>query len=317
MGCAPSKKDKPESAGDEAPVAAAPEKKAADTAPAAAAAPKKEERKDKSSEFLSEDLKALMSDYFNRYDLDGSKTINSSEELKQLCTNLVVKLDLDKDVSDIDKVVGEAGKFQDDDGGADSDNNWSLEDFIKWFTTPGHFDVNKAWKAGDQSEEDEEPSAENPFIEGTYVGEITNDDGSLKYTQVVKKYGKLKNGEMTGQQIEDVKEFAFFLRKDKDKPGSLLERPGRDSCGLHQITGSIDGESIKIRITYDDLDNDQATSEPELVLEGKWCGADDKFAFEGTWTNEKEGSTAQMKYLGLEGVESGKFKLTKRLRDDA
>lgn len=315
MGCAPSKKDKPEDAApDEKPVAAAPENKADK---AAAAAPKKEERKDKSADFLSKDLQALMSDYFNRYDLDGSKTINSSEELKQLCTNLVVKLDLDMDVSDIDNVVGAAGKFQDDDGGAESDNNWSLDDFIKWFTTPGHFEVNKAWLVGDQSEEDDEPSAENPFIEGTYQGEITSDDGSKKYTQVVKTGGKLKNGEMTGQQIEDKKEFSYFLRKDKDKPGTLKERDGCDRCGDYTTTGSFDGDSITINIAYADLDNDSSTSEPKLVLVGKWCGAEDKMSFSGTWTNENKEASTQMKYLGLEGVDSGKFKLTKRVRDDA
>ena len=34
--------------------------------------------------------------------------------MKQLCTNLVVKLDLPMDVSDIDRVVASAGAFEDD-----------------------------------------------------------------------------------------------------------------------------------------------------------------------------------------------------------
>merc|ERR1712086_625355 len=53
--------------------------------------------------WMSEDLENMMNDYFTRYDLDGSGTINSNDELKQLCTNLVVKLELDMDVQTIDK----------------------------------------------------------------------------------------------------------------------------------------------------------------------------------------------------------------------
>lgn len=41
-----------------------------------------------------EELRDIQMKYFNRYDLDGSQTINSAEELMQLCTNLTVKLDL-------------------------------------------------------------------------------------------------------------------------------------------------------------------------------------------------------------------------------
>merc|ERR1719502_2290075 len=64
--------------------------------------------------WVSPELTSMMSDYFTRYDLDGSGTINSTEELKQLCTNLVVKLELDMDVATIDKYVADAGAFKDD-----------------------------------------------------------------------------------------------------------------------------------------------------------------------------------------------------------
>merc|ERR1711939_437865 len=104
MGCGGSKDHTPEP-GDEAPTAAA------DATPTVNASG---EEWDKSLDWMSNDLKTLMHDYFNRYDLDGSQTINSSEELKQLCTNLVVKLDLPMDVSDIDEKVASAGPFADD-----------------------------------------------------------------------------------------------------------------------------------------------------------------------------------------------------------
>merc|ERR1711998_578399 len=108
--------------------------------------PAKKERVDNSQDFISDDLKLLMKDYFNRYDLDGSQTINSSEELKQLCTNLVVKLDLPMDVTDIDAVVNKAGIFQDDkvqpsDGSKGQE--WSLEHFTDWFVKADNFKVDR------------------------------------------------------------------------------------------------------------------------------------------------------------------------------
>jgi hypothetical protein len=42
--------------------------------------------------------------------------------LKQLCTNLVVKLDLPMDVAQIDEKVASAGPFQDDDAPAGGPN---------------------------------------------------------------------------------------------------------------------------------------------------------------------------------------------------
>merc|ERR1712100_153706 len=125
MGCGGSKDKKDE--GAPAPV----EQKGAD-APTAAEEGGSAQRQDNTNEFVSKDLQELMQDYFNRYDLDGSSTINSSEELKQLCTNLVVKLDLPLDVADIDRIVHSAGAFEGDDK-PDDRNEWYFDDFIKWF----------------------------------------------------------------------------------------------------------------------------------------------------------------------------------------
>merc|ERR1711988_676356 len=75
--------------------------------------------------WTGEDLTSMMNDYFTRYDLDGSGTINTTEELKQLCTNLVVKLELDMDVAGIDDRVTSAG---------DMDvQAWGLEKFQQWY----------------------------------------------------------------------------------------------------------------------------------------------------------------------------------------
>ena len=41
------------------------------------------------------DLDGVMQNYFTRLDFDGTGTCNSNDRLKRLCTNLIVKLDLD------------------------------------------------------------------------------------------------------------------------------------------------------------------------------------------------------------------------------
>ena len=74
-----------------------------------------------------EELRATQLKYFNRYDLDGSKTINSSEELLQLCTNLTVKLNLKVRLAELQQLVEEAGDME--------ENEWDFEEFKEWFDT--------------------------------------------------------------------------------------------------------------------------------------------------------------------------------------
>jgi len=70
--------------------------------------------------------RSIIQQYFRRYDLDDSGTINSSEELQQLCTNLSVRLELKFSVNDIDAKVTSAGDM--------TVNNWDLDQFTQWFS---------------------------------------------------------------------------------------------------------------------------------------------------------------------------------------
>lgn len=70
--------------------------------------------------------RSIIQQYFRRYDLDDSGTINSSEELQQLCTNLSVRLELKFSVNDIDSKVTSAGDM--------SVNAWDLDQFTQWFS---------------------------------------------------------------------------------------------------------------------------------------------------------------------------------------
>jgi len=67
----------------------------------------------------------IISQYFRRYDLDESGTINTYEELQQLCTNLSVRMELSWTVGDIDAKVTSAGNME--------ENNWDLDNFVDWF----------------------------------------------------------------------------------------------------------------------------------------------------------------------------------------
>jgi len=71
-------------------------------------------------------LDQLIIEFFHRYDLDESGTINSNEELRQLSTNLSFKLRLSLRGDEIDSLVKSAGDL-------DYDNEWQVEDFGEWF----------------------------------------------------------------------------------------------------------------------------------------------------------------------------------------
>merc|ERR1712072_1141642 len=244
--------------------------------------------------WMSNDLKGLMHDYFNRYDLDGSQTINSSEELKQLCTNLVVKLDLPMDVADIDKVVGSAGPFEDDAVPAGdpkpekgSRNEWNLETFVTWLVKDDCFKVDKDWASGDQSDEEEEPNASRPFLTGTYVGVLEGD--GKKYTVRKRTGGTMKDGELVGYTVKESNEFTFKIRTEDDGT-TLKPRPGCDAVGLYTTSGSIDGTKITMHIAYEDLDNDKST-------EGlSWCWRASGVASLRLWTSAAHGRMPRKMY---------------------
>ena len=77
----------------------------------------------------------MLNDYFIRYDLDGSGTISSNDEIKQLCTNLAVKLDLDMDVQTVDKKVNGAGNVK--------QLCWDFQTFKRWFVSKEQFSVSR------------------------------------------------------------------------------------------------------------------------------------------------------------------------------
>ena len=67
----------------------------------------------------------IIAQYFRRYDLDLSGTINSHDELQQLCTNLCVRLELPYGVDHIDGKVNTAGDM--------AELQWTVSQFAEWF----------------------------------------------------------------------------------------------------------------------------------------------------------------------------------------
>merc|ERR1711935_493273 len=63
--------------------------------------------------------------FFNRYDLDLSGTMGSTNELKQLTVNLIVNLQLDTTVDAIEEAIAGAGNM--------ADLKWNIGQFKEWF----------------------------------------------------------------------------------------------------------------------------------------------------------------------------------------
>jgi hypothetical protein len=334
MGCTGSKDKKKDAPAEDAPKAdtektAKPDapKEATKDAPAKEAAPEKD-RASKMEDWMSNELKDLMEDYFNRYDLDGSQSINTAEELKQLCTNLVVKLDLEMDVKDIDDVVVKAGHFADDDPDKIKDqpkgvplNEWKVQDFIKWFTNPDNFKVPKDWQPGDESDEDDDIKQESaPFPTGTYLGVLEGEDAGgekKQYTLKVRKgEGKLVNGKYSSYKKEELlPEFNLKLRCDGKKDGDkqlLMPRNGCDSVGYFRTEGYIEGRKLHFVMEYD-VDGDSGTVEPKFELDGTL--AEDGKTIEGEWKQVNAEAQDLMYWIELDGVSEGTFKVVKRTRE--
>jgi len=124
-----------------------------------------------------------------------------------------------------------------------------------------------------------------------------------------------KKGELEGYNVETTHDFMFKIRTDADGT-TLKSRPGCDAVGYYTTSGSMNGNSIEMVMEYD-IDGDDTTKEPKLVLTGEWGGEEDKWTIKGSWKNENaDAAGAQMSWIGLEGVQEGTFVLKKRIRDD-
>lgn len=70
---------------------------------------------------LSEKLQG----FFTRYDLDGSGTINSADEMQQLCTNAIFKLKMLLPPPEVEKRIASAGDV--------ASEKWDFGQFESWF----------------------------------------------------------------------------------------------------------------------------------------------------------------------------------------
>merc|ERR1711865_871066 len=98
---------------------------------------KKEEppAREKGTGTLSEQLH----DFFDRYDYDKSGTINNSDEMQQLCTNIIFKLKIMIAPDDADKRIGSAGDQE-----SFTADPWPFEKFEEWFRENFKKEIRKA-----------------------------------------------------------------------------------------------------------------------------------------------------------------------------
>merc|ERR1711998_81147 len=293
MGCGPSKdnKDKDEKnqgSGDaptQAPAQPKPAPKPTTTTSTAGDQPQK--AAPIAAKWYSPELKDMMYDYFTRYDLDGSGTINSSEELKQLCTNLVVKLELDMDVATIDKKVGEAGDME--------EKQWDYETFMAWFVAEENFAAFPAWVPNDLSDSDDEPPEGESWLRcGTYDITMSSEGCEdyifplkLRYTDSdkTKLLRRVCNDDKLG--ADEVKEgdAGFVASGKSDSAVNIKYR------GLHSIEGSVDNAKKTITIVKKyDVDCDAATKEPIFEFIGSEDGIHTKV--KGKWEDKETDANA-------------------------
>merc|ERR1712146_23437 len=76
---------------------------------------------------LSEaEVNSKIHDLFARYDLDSSGTLNTKDELEQLCYNLAFKLKLENSTKDMDAYLNQVPELNDA-------NAWDEATFAQWF----------------------------------------------------------------------------------------------------------------------------------------------------------------------------------------
>jgi len=91
---------------------------------------------------------------FDRYDIDRSGTLNSEKELKQLCTNLCIKLNLPITVDSIEELCSGVTNMDEE--------NWELDKFVDWFTTTFLATLDLSGKPASLSKPAESKPAESP-----------------------------------------------------------------------------------------------------------------------------------------------------------
>ena len=79
----------------------------------------------------SEAVVALIDELFDRYDIDGSGTLNTTEELKQLTMNVLFKLSFQSEREAVgrDEIAQRLSKV----GDLSDDNAWRPKDYEQWF----------------------------------------------------------------------------------------------------------------------------------------------------------------------------------------
>jgi len=313
MGCGGSKDDKDnEKAKNEHEDAGKPEEKPKDAAKEAPKESAKETPKEAPKEapkteakaqpeWLSEDLSNMMQDYFTRYDLDGSGTINSNDELKQLCTNLVVKLELDMDVSTIDEKVHGAGDM--------SKLEWTFETFKEWFVSEEQFAANRSWIPDDISDSDDErPAGENNkayLKQGTYQLTMSG-EGMEDTTWKFKVRYTNDQGESDPHEIKK--------RLQNDHALGFDDTPAKKPLGLHHIVAHVQNSDKSIHITKSyDVDYDQSTKEPRFCFTGE-CS--DHCSAAGTWEDEETDAQADVVRAKLKVGKKGTFTMKKNPKEE-
>jgi len=235
--------------------------------------------------WISHDLEQVLSDYFVRYDLDGSGTFNSNAELKQLCTNLAVKLELDMDVQAIDQMVNRAGDME--------ELCWDFKTFKKWFVSKEQFAPSPFWLQRDYSDSDDAPENEmEGFLKaGSYKVNMRPDGHAGVEFEIKVRYTR-------GGTEEVVKE--LVSRTYCDETLGMNTNQGHPyPYGLNTVSGQVNNtdKTIHFEKAYQ---HDESSGWPRFVFNGKATRVATRV--EGSWVcegGEHQACTAVLEQLNV------------------
>eukprot|EP00658_Telonema_sp_P-2_P004218 TRINITY_DN11584_c0_g1_i1.p1 TRINITY_DN11584_c0_g1~~TRINITY_DN11584_c0_g1_i1.p1 ORF type:complete len:336 (+),score=55.17 TRINITY_DN11584_c0_g1_i1:117-1124(+) len=245
-----------------------------------------EERARRGEVWISPELRDIFQDYFTRYDLRGDAVYYDHQSLKQLCTNLVVKLELDLDVREIDRIISLAHLGTD---GMDCERlrHWFIKGFL------GVTGQRCNWQPGDVTSSDDDDGDDDkrkPCRSGSYLLQIDPDQPPVPFKLRYSDHGE--------------SEVTLFSRRANDEV--LGYSVNDEPLGLHRWTGTFNSDARTCRL----VKKYASKSLPQFEFEGRLVS---KTSIVGTWKVKGNGvcrlQLLARLLLPLDG--EGEFTLTK------
>jgi hypothetical protein len=241
---------------------------------------------------LSSELAECKQTMFDRYDIDRSGTLNSAKELRQLCTNLCIKLQLTIKVETIEEWCQDAGEME--------QNCWKVDEFETWFKNTfiqrlGQPDAESEANAAAAEEAPDE--AEKELIQELHKYELENDE-EYCWVMIFPNEEDEKRASMAQEEKDAMKaarEDALFRMLRAGLAIKLYKSADGDELvveiGAPQRFLEFVGTQLKIPIKFSRMIKDPDDPTKEILKEGyepfDMTRINDFAGASGEWTKGK------------------------------